>query len=401
MIYTVRKIKTFNPVSQNWKYLRGFLDESTTVKQIKHIQNITDDKLDKNIRKQAKQISYCIKQAEEYFQAASNISSATKPLLLYYGSVSLSQALVLLTNDGTYSFDYLREKSTEKHHGLELKNFKLPKNIENKGINELLSLISCNIYTRSKTPIGFFKNFYKSLVPTSISIPHKTTHHGKNMHQAHSGAQPCADVQPIDEIKDTTFNCYNLSSCLSDCYTTLKELGERPKICRGSIKTDNAIYYKKINGKEEPDKLIETFTAIIDDINQNEKEKLLSFLNSKKCPLKETTSLSNSMILKHVVQTKNGEDRKPFYHPDMVDDLNGDIYYIIDPTLYIHESASLFIILYCLGMLSRYYPDIWMKMINENVIFYEFIDSLMQIAEKKFPNLILDQMTRVKHQYVH
>ncbi len=42
----------------------------------------------------------------------------------------------------------------------------------------------------------------------------------------------------------------------------------------------------------------------------------------------------------------------------------------------------------------------WMRAIDENVQIAELTDSLLDMIHRKFPNLILDQMTWVKH-YVH
>ena len=402
MIQTVREIKSLNPIPQTWKYLRGFHDISTTATKIKQIQNINDPKLDQNIDKQAKQISYCIKQAEEYYTAAREVSTATKPLLLYYGSVSLAQALVLLTNDGTSSFDHLRKvNKSERHHGLELKRFDLPNKVTNIDMVSLLKLVRCNIYNKGQNIAGFFKNFYNSLVPTSVTIPVRAVFHGKNAHQDYRQAQACADIIDINSIKKDIFNCYELSASLADCYNILIEQNIRPNICRGSSRATIDYHYKNDNGQLIDDKKTTTYYVIIDDITTNEKSLLLTYLEKVNCPFKISSEFSNSIILNHSTLITPEGKGVSFYFPDMVDDLNGDLYYIINPDSYIHETASLFIIQYCFGMLSRYHPDNWMKMINENVNFNEFTDSLMQIVERKFPNLILDQMTRVKHKFNH
>jgi hypothetical protein len=57
----------------------------------------------------------------------------------------------------------------------------------------------------------------------------------------------------------------------------------------------------------------------------------------------------------------------------------------------------LLMLLYNLRMLSNYYPDIWMKTIDQNVQIVEVVDTFLNIVYRKFPNLILDQMTGTKH----
>ncbi|MEW6497623.1 MAG: YaaC family protein [Cyanobacteriota bacterium] len=57
-------------------------------------------------------------------------------------------------------------------------------------------------------------------------------------------------------------------------------------------------------------------------------------------------------------------ERNLGYFPDTVEDINGRKFYILKPEEYLPEPASHFIILFCLGMLCRYYPDVWMKVID-------------------------------------
>jgi hypothetical protein len=95
-----------------------------------------------------------------------------------------------------------------------------------------------------------------------------------------------------------------------------------------------------------------------------------------------------------------GEEKLVRYIPDCIDDLNGQIFYVVYPDVYISEPASFLITLYCLGMLSRYYPDVWMKTIDQNVRVAETVDLLLSIAHRKFPVLLLDQLTWAKH-FIH
>jgi hypothetical protein len=88
-----------------WKYLRLFLNVDGTVVKISEMHKVPKGEHEANLKKQGKQIGYCLRQGEEYFQASEGVDLATRPLLLYYGCVSLSQALVLVKKDGTFSLD--------------------------------------------------------------------------------------------------------------------------------------------------------------------------------------------------------------------------------------------------------------------------------------------------------
>jgi hypothetical protein len=87
------------------------------------------------------------------------------------------------------------------------------------------------------------------------------------------------------------------------------------------------------------------------------------------------------------------------YYPDMVDSVAGELFFILQPAHYLPEAAAYFVLLYCLSMTARYYPDIWMSFISDNVRGAELVDTLLNFAQRKFPHLMLDQLTDAKHLY--
>jgi hypothetical protein len=88
------------------------------------------------------------------------------------------------------------------------------------------------------------------------------------------------------------------------------------------------------------------------------------------------------------------------YLPDIVDDLMGRLYYIVVPDSYVPQEAALLSILFCLSMVARYYPDVWMDRIDHDATTAELLDSFLNLAHRKFPNLVLDQLTDTKH-HIH
>ena len=81
------------------------------------------------------------------------------------------------------------------------------------------------------------------------------------------------------------------------------------------------------------------------------------------------------------------------YYPDIVDDVFGRYFFIYNPGGYVPEIASMLALLFCLGMLSRYHPDIWIATIDANVRITELTNAFLSVVSRKFPNLILDQPT--------
>ena len=94
LIRSVRGVRTSDPAGYAWAGLREFRNIRSTVKKIIDLHRIPIAQI-KNVEKQAEQIKFCLEQAEEYFFAAKAVSSATKPVLVYYGIVSLALAEIL------------------------------------------------------------------------------------------------------------------------------------------------------------------------------------------------------------------------------------------------------------------------------------------------------------------
>jgi len=401
MINKIQEIVCEEPNLEIWKYLRYFHDERETIRKIKENFDIKDSKQNANIRKQAEQLSYCIQQAEEYYKAAQQVSLATKSLLLYYGSVALSQALILLKNDGTYSIDFLRKNKRHHHHGLDLLEFSIPKKISEFNLQRVLQLIKCKLHLENDKPWGQFAMFYRTLVPTVFGIKFKFQITGAKAFL--EGTQPClcADLYSIESLKKKTLGFYDLAVSLPDCYFPISKFGISPQLCEGKIRMEITQHEEKgKDGKQLLKKTKEKHSAFLDRITKDQKERLLAFYASKECyfKLKEDFGTHGMLVADFESDEKGKIDRG--YYPDIVEDINGKIYYIIQPENYIHEPAAQFIILYCLGMLSRYYPDLWMKLIKLNIPFREFSDTILRVIERKFPNLILDQMTEIKH-FIH
>jgi len=100
------------------------------------------------------------------------------------------------------------------------------------------------------------------------------------------------------------------------------------------------------------------------------------------------------LSMKHNYKPNKSE---AYYYPDLADNINGKIFILANPEKAFEEKAALYVLMYCFGTLCRYHPDIWMRLITGSVAFKEFIDSLLQIIERKFPNLILNQLSGIKH----
>jgi len=400
MIEVCKEFVTENPVKQVWKLLRQFLDIDYVVEEIIQTHKITDNKQKPNITKQAVQIGYCIRQAEEYFHAADQVDLATKPNLLYYGAVSLSQALVLLKQNGELSLDMRRMMNTHKHHGLELLGTPITKGISNIGIEEFFNSIECKCHINGDKPWGQFSVFYQSLISNVYFIDHEIIKRGRKVSFHNKLTADCADVKCIKFILQTKFQMMELIKTLPDMFFLLNELDIEPSIYRGDVKSKiEANYDNDVEGEKTTLQSKSTFQLFINGIKPDMQDFLINYYQ-KVIPQIQLVEKNGNIIAFNLIIESGPDDPISYSFPDIVDDLNGRKYYIGNPDEYIIEPAAHFIILFCLGMICRYYPDVWMKAIDQNVRVAEFSDALLDMIYRKFPNLILDQMTEAKY-YIH
>lgn len=400
MIELFKDVTSEDPVGQIWKLLRFFLDIPSVSDKIRSIQGITARKQESNVKKQAKQIGYCIRQAEEYFHASSQVKLPTRPTLLYYGAVSLSRALVLLRQDGTHSFDALRKSDKHNHHGLDLDRGLAAKAGISNSLEAFLKSLQCMCHTNNGDPWGHFSLFYRSLVPSAFQINQKIRDTGKSAFLEGNVVEKCADLLPLNAFISKPLNALDILKTLPDMYFALRDSGIRPDLCEGNVKMAMVRHYlEDEHGNKQLVKIKETHDFSLDGLTLARKEHFLAFYKERNPNIMLQDDFGENIYLR-LNREYSPSEELTMYYPDIAEDISGRKFYILKPETYITEPAAHLVLLYCLGMLSRYYPDIWMRTIDENVQISELADTLLNIIYRKFPNLILDQMTWVKH-YIH
>jgi hypothetical protein len=402
MIKEFKEVRTEDPIRQTWRFLRFFLDVPHVSQLISKAHDVPEGRHKENIRKQATQISYCIRQAEEYFHASSQVSLATKPTLLYYGAVSLSQALYLLRKDGTYSIDALRKEKKHNHHGLDLVRGFVVDTRSSGGVEDFFNSLQCEMHiSGAGEPWGHFALFYQALVPTACRILSTVQDADSSIATNFNLPYTGHDMSPLKSFIGRKFNVFDIVRALPDMFFTLREMNIVPDIARGSMNRHSTRHYTQYPEKNrELSRILTNHQFIIDEIHPNNKLYIIDFLKQRNPNIKIGYEAGASVIL-NVLYDYTNEDEEPInYLPDCTDDLNGEVFYITSPDTYISEPASFLIVLYCLRMLATYYPDVWMKTIDQSVRIAETVDLLLNIAYRKFPVLILDQLTWAKH-FIH
>ena len=398
----IMRVESENPVQHVWQMLRFFLDVPSTAKEICEAQGITGTSLKRNVEKQAEQIGYCVRQAEEYFTASSKVSLATRPLLMYYGAVSLSRALILLKLDGSHSLDYLRTANKHKHHGLVISRGLVDTVRPNVGIQEFLGALQCTCFSKDADtpgavpePWGHFPLFYRSLTDNDyfpISFDRTSTNQRSAIF---SGIRPSTgpEKRPLAELILKKLNGLTLVKALPDMSSFLREVSIEPDLCAGSC--NELITYDYQANKLV--KRVHVISFVLNNIDKDEKTRLVDIYTRQNPSIKVDINSDTSVRLILTAESDSDDAITVQYIPDAVSDIKGVTYYLLKRDEYLVEPAAYLVLLYLLGMVSRYYPDIWMALIDRNAMVAEMTNALLNTAYRKFPNLILDQLRRRMH----
>lgn len=408
MIHRVQVIGTAEPITEIWKLLRFYTHQPSVEKRIREVHNLKSDQFRADVSKQARQIGYCIRQAEQYFGAAKDVGLATRPLLLYYGLTSLSQAVVLLKRDGEFSVDNLRKRKKHQHHGLKLKGTPSPKA---SSPFDFLRSVEARCHTKDDKgvePWGQFPIFYESLAPPAFYYVQQIRPRGSEIVLNQPLAQICVNLEPLDKLKTRTFNVVELLAQIPDMFHMLDSFGIGRKLIRGSL-LDVAEVYEKPDPKAlasaakktKKTNMVQfvrrTRDFFIDGLSANGKGAFNKLYKDRTPPLALIDDIADSLHYRSLTDEQTSKPPAMEYFPDIVDAIGGDLYFIAHPEDYVVEPAAFFIILFCLGFMSRYYPDIWMSALQNDIQTVELMNTFLNVAARKTPNLILDQLSDVKH----
>jgi hypothetical protein len=267
--------------------------------------------------------------AREYFESATRVSLLTKPLLIFYGTVALSKVLFM----ATYS-----RKSRSAKHGLETPNQENTEEDSEKGHG-------------LETPNQ--KDFEKDFANLSTKVRKEGT-----FPQFHS--------------------CYSKEKLLNMSFN-LKEL--LSIICEIKVEYETVFMEKSHAIKTQRGK----YGLYLTD---TELEKYGDL----------TKKLSDYFGIKNLQQTGTGI---LLWFPEnlpLTRALSGEEYLIMplskhDKNVLLPELSAHFLIMYLLGMVSRYYPKEWGEIIEGKTSGeIHAIKKFLETTTRKFPNLILNKL---------
>lgn len=335
--------------------------------------------------------------AHEYFKASEIVNLSTKPVLIYYGMVHLGNALVLACNDGRYSMDKLRKDNRHQGHGLDLCSPTLEKAKKSKNVYDFIKHLAAKM-PKNK---GQFYLFYKSLNPSKITVQRNVVHNGDEF--TYTYAQQSCDQIALSRLVGRKLSAIDLISFLPDMYKCNLEMGKKDIV---SLRPGKYLFEQSdVNVPTNFVDLMYGYCSITvpkgHERNEFSSEYKKNLDNCKiDKDLDQYFAFKFETYFKEKMESqKNSSDVFPV--PDMLQDIFGNIYYINPTKLndYVYEPASMYVISYVLGRVSRYMPDIWMNAIDQSYDTQVYMERLCSLFQRKFPNLILDQLSGCRHSF--
>ena len=290
---------------------------------------------------------------------------STKPLLLYYGALSLSRGVILANNPNK------KEESLKKSHGLEASDWQSTLKGGIKDVLELQIRSTDGTFRELVEVCNNLKTMYKFAGPTNEMV-------SDGHHLGDIGFTTDQSLLTLDD----------LISRLLQTAGMYEEITGRPRKmftgCRiASHPPGTHFAFPLVGIPSELKRLHDGKNVIIGSSNQVAPG------------LMQSNDAGDSLIFVHQDHATYELAKKLFpvshygsgeYMSVILDFPNEDK---------MTEFFKLYLVSYCLGMLSRYYPSIWMALLrNERGDFAQpLLVRAVEAIESDFPENVLSQMT--------
>lgn len=324
-----------------------------------------------NLLKQARQIGYCIALAREYSAAALAATLATKPVLLYYSVLNYALAEILIKQNGDSSLDKAREKNS--HHGLEIA---FDSGLLKCSNLDVLDFLRARPHEKSGNRSGTFELWHRSArehpAIGKITAADQSTQYG-------------AVLLAVDD---------SLPPVLSKGLTLRQVLQLIPtmssQISRFQI---NSAYCRSTLSMNIFDEGSQLIRLIVHPDSTKKLENLSSkFLFQPACvPDVEVVEFKSGFILSIKLQ----KDAQYSFNMPMMSSVSKDDIRICSIDSSINEFGAFYFALFILGNLSRYYPDVWIRHIEENSDLTNLVETLCDEFYRRVPVLVLAELDRV------
>ena len=345
MFRAVQTILCENPYNKLWDSFLFFENEPISKTFLQGIYQKKQPEKCKTLAFQnTAKFIYNIKQSRQYYAAAMQSEILIRPLLLYYGMVSLLKAFIL-TQDPFYP-----ATTRVLQHGLTSRKIKK------------------NQYSVGEDEIKIQK---EGLLPYVYSF---------------------LTNKPLEN----RYKVHELFALIPELQTSYQKVYQKGNL----IPVNLSAYYDF----QHPSTLFYLPESVLDYTHRSY-HSFIDYLNRYNTgesyfapsPL-ETPGGIISIKWNHPLQQKVTENGNGFENQLFVADYKGNFHFLISPTAVLPEITTHFMIMYILGMLCRYETERWGEIIfsfssEDMYIIHEFLS----ISSRKFPNMIYDVLMKERN----
>ncbi|MBB3919197.1 YaaC family protein [Rhizobium fabae] len=368
--FEIRFVKDGRGADGIWRRLARFQETERMTARVMAEREISRSHKE-NVRKQMGQLAFSLAQAREYFQSAESGGPATRALMAYYGLIALANAEVLWSGDGTCSFD--RRDARYNCHGLELMrdadvcNFGVRPDANATGMTGLF---------------GLWRQFATHIPNYSKQTFRYPEGGARNTYNATSEVVALKRI-PYQQTPVTLLDCLRHIPAM---IPALDAYGEDTKLCRGSIEEEITLDEK------------ESATAVTRIyIMHHVTEMALDDVGSKfRISPRSVPEFSFKRVGSGLAVTWKAAFPVPseFSLPEIFGNSRDELYFIGDGD-HLNEFGYYYYALYIAGMITRYFPHVWIKEFRSNSKASTLIDELVDNALSRVPLLTASALDKL------
>lgn len=366
-----------NIIEYAWSGLRRYQNVNYVSSEIFRLQS-PPEKQKANVYKQSLQVRDCLIQASEYFNAAKYVSLSTKPLLYYYGMMSLALSEILIKQDGDSSLDRARGKHS--NHGLAFINNGNPSR-SNTLSDSAIQLIARPSVRENGRRYGTFELWHRSSREPPV-CGKETFLYANGATRTNTGILLTPSDLPTIALPDEGLDLLTIFKSIPALDYYLAGIGIKTNNVRSTIT-------RTIN---EEQKTYST-TLVVHPSSQEVLE--LAYENMKfsanSVNVIDITDLSSGVILKWTVGPNLELFRGTFSTRGQ---RLRDNTYLVAGKEYLNELGLFYAGLFILGNYARYYPEQWMRDVDESSELAFITQEFLSQVEQRVPLLSLIEISQ-------
>jgi hypothetical protein len=308
----------------------------------------------------AKEITTALAQGRQYFAELRSVGELARPLVLFYGVMSLSRAAILFLKPGT------REESLEQGHGLTAHNWKQTLSGGIKSVPDLQLKVAAGTFTELANATHAIDRVVVHAAPYPNTIAVKTT-------------------SKTDLSAGWSMTLRDLLGRIPELHNIYEETFDEFPYCR-------RVFVFLLAGPGPFQTTIDTL-ATRRGLPTEEQVRL----DLKLAPAEQLTKHPNHNFLGAIEHWSVQQQRQSLqdildHLPYLINDSQGNVFVV--PL--IHQSSRLSKLLmlyatsYALGMLGRYYPSRWMALLTggSGDFSYPLLAEASRVIEDVFPQML-------------